>query len=211
MILYKVVIIMGVVILFLTTILYGVRFKKESRSLKIFFIYLLGLLINDVISKYLWINKVENLAVLHLFNYFEIILLTAFYLSFYKKKKRKLIIWVSSGIAMLMLLFSSVFLYGLNEYNVVGFFALKLFVIIMAVREIYWYQFSDEMHCYFINTGLLLSAVVNLAIFTFGNLLTTFEKEMQMWLWIFNAIVFIITLSLIAYELRLSKLWLKNQ
>ncbi len=210
MLIFKVVAGLGLGLLLLDVLLYASQYSKLSKSLKRFFVYLLSLFLSDLVSKYLWIQDENNLAILHLFNYVEWMLLMSFFLCFYKKGERKLI-WVLFGVSGIMLLLGSVFLYSLNEYNVVGFFSLKLFIIVMSVREIYWYQFGNESHYYFINIGLLLTSVVSSAIFTFGNVLSTFSKETTTSLYVFNGLVFCISLLLIMYELHKIKRWEKNQ
>lgn len=206
---YKVVAYLGLVILFGITVLYGLKRKKLSKALKVFSIYLLCMLISDLISKYLFLVQQNNLSVLHIFNYAEWILLSTFYISFYEKRKRPRV-WTLSFFVFIFLFLGSIFLYGIEEYNVIGYFALKIFIIAMSIREIYLYQFGEETHYYFINIGLLISAAVNLVIFTFGNKLSDFSPEVQSGLWVFNAIVFIITLSLFAYELILVTKWKKS-
>ncbi|MBL4708698.1 MAG: hypothetical protein JKY48_09705 [Flavobacteriales bacterium] len=150
------------------------------------------------------------MSVLQVFNYAEWMFLSIFYILFYEKGKRRKI-WALSFFVFLTLFIGSVFLYEFSEYNVIGYFALKIFIISMSIREIYQYQFGEKNHYYFINIGLLLSAAVNLVIFTFGNKLSDFSVEVQKGLWLFNATVFIITLMLFMYELLLVTKWKKNR
>lgn len=210
MLVFKVAAGLGLALLIVDVLLYSYKYSKLSKSLKLFLAYLIALLISDLISKYLWFNNESNLAVLHIFNYIEWVLLMCFYIQFYKPTERTLI-WTLFGISGLLLLIGSFFLYDVEEYNVLGFFSLKLFIIIMSVREIYWYQFGDENHYYFINIGLLLTSVVSSAIFTFGNVLSTFSKETTTSLYVFNGLVFCISLVLIMYELLKIKRWEQNQ
>lgn len=210
MIAYKAIAYFGLVFLALSTLFYGWYLKRLSIPLKLFFIYLIGLLLSDIISKYLWSQQINNLFILHIFNYFEWGMLTLFYVKFYPEKERKKIGTVAL-VVLLGLVIGSLFFHKLNEYNVMGFFVLKLFIISMSIREIYYYQFNGGNRSYFINIGLLLSAVVNLAIFSFGNLLSTFNPEIQMGLWVFNGTIFIVSLTLINYELFQLKPWKKNQ
>ncbi len=144
----------------------------------------------------------------HLFNYVELIILTNFFAQFYPLMKRKFI-YLLGLFTLMFLLIGSFFFYELYEYNVLGFFALKIFVIALSIREIYQYYFSNENHYFYINLGFIITSIVNLSIFTFGNILMDMraEKEHFKILWIVNAAIFIISLFLYLYELYKIRQW----
>jgi hypothetical protein len=144
----------------------------------------------------------SNLFVLHGFSYLECILMGLFYRSFYRGRAR-LVLSVAVGFVLLCLLGGSIYAYPFDGYNELGFFVLKLFMIVISTRELYLHSLEPQKHYYFINLGLLLSAVINLVLFSFGNLLTEVAANTQKSLWILNSIVFIISLLLVANELLL--------
>lgn len=200
----------SLLLLYAVTILYGIKLSALSKALRLIFIFLLALSISESIGKYLWIHNKTNLGVLHLFSYVEWFLMTWFYALFYPKKN-KWLIGLASFIVVGSLLTGSLFFYNLKEYNVIGFFSLKLFVVVMSIRELYQYHLVSKNHYYFVNLALLLSGVVSLTIFSFGNVLKMLSASIQEWLWIINGLVFIIGLFLMFVELQKNKKWKAHQ
>ena len=116
-----------------------------------------------------------------------------------------MLVRVSITVVAFCLLYGTIFLYELKSYNELGFFMLKLFVIAMTTRELYCCSLGSGKHYYFLNVGLLISAVINLVLFSFGNLLTAVSASTQKSLWTLNGLIFIVSLVLIFYELLLTK------
>lgn len=210
MVLYQIVGYLSVLVLFLVTVLYASKFRELTPWLRYFLIYLMVLLINDILSKYLWLNRINNLAVLHIYNYAEWLILSLYYLQFHSGKQRK---WVRmfSVIALLVLLYGTVFLYDLDQFNVIGFFALKLFILLLSLYEIYRYLMEESGKAYYLHIGMALTACVTLCIFSFGNLLLQVSTETQTWLWIFNAVIFILSLGFYTWEWLTQFKWNQKQ
>ena len=192
-------------LLFLVTFFYGFYLSGKPSWLKFFFVYLFFLSLQDLISKYLWFHGQNNLIVLHVYNYFE----WAGISLFYRRLNRSGGLFLSVGVlaSLFLLITGSLFLYKLNEFQTLGFFGLKLFILTMSIREITLQQLEGKSRCIWINAGLILSSSVSLLIFSFGNLLIGVEKELQTKLWIFNSIVFIVSLALYSYELLPKSKW----
>lgn len=198
---FKIVAYAGLCLLYLATILFGINYKKLPYSLRVIFFFLLGLSISESISKYLWERSMENIFLLHLFGYAEWFLLSLFYSCFNKGKLKPIFIGMSLLVIAFMLL-GSIFFYQLNEYNIIGFFGLKVFIILFSTRELYLYYFGKKKHYYFINLAFLITSVINLVLFSFGNILKSLSADNQKWLWILNGIIFILSQVFIIVDLN---------
>lgn len=208
----KVIAYIGTFILILTTLIYAFHFNKLNKRLKVFFVFIFLLTVSESIGTYLFYYKQNNIFMWHIFNYVELIVLSIFYAQFYPLAKRKFIYLLALFTSMFLLI-GSFFFYDLYEYNVLGFFALKIFVISMSIREIYQYYFGAVKHYFYINLGFIITSIINLSIFTFGNILMEMraEKENFKILWIVNTSVFIVSLFLYMYELYKFRRWTVQQ
>lgn len=164
------------------------------------------MLLADLVSKWLWFNGQNNLLASQLFNLIELVLITIFYLNFSSKRKSNLIL--PSAITVGLIMVSSAFLiYDLYEFNVIGSFVFKFFVIVFSLRELFLHKLEGRNRCYWINLGLLISAVVNIGTLSFLNVLTQYSYEAQTGIWIFNASIFILTLVFYGIEIMNEKKW----
>lgn len=192
------------IILFLITLLYGLRTLNHTKWERTFFTYLLFLTIQDIVSKFLWFYGHNNLHVLHVFNYLEWATLSVYYWQFNRNNRVLPLLAIAS---LLSLFVGSIFIYAFDEFQMLGFFGLKLFIVITSLREVVLHQIDGQQRCYWINLGLALSAAVNMIIFSFGKLLIKVDQETQVRLWLFNALVFLISLSLYLYQLHPKFKW----
>ncbi len=188
------------------TVLYGLNYKKNKRWVKLFFAYLLFLLIGDLISKWMWVQGQNNLLITQLFNMVELVVLTLFYLRFALGKRRKLILGLATTVAAINL-FSGFYIYDIHEFNVIGFFAFKFFIILFSLRELFYHKMEGGNRCFWINVGLLLNSSVNVAILSFLNILSQYSSESQIGIWIFNAMVYSVALLLYGIEILNENKW----
>ena len=201
---YSIVAYTGFALLCGIALFYGCNFKQLGYRLRVVFFFLLILTLIEAINKYLWIQKENNLFTAHLYGYLEFFVLLPFYFKSQTKQLKRYLFLPLCLLVMGMLVYGSV-RYSFFEYNVTGLFAVKLFIIIMSLRELYLYYFSETKHYYYVNLSLLLSGLMGLTLFSFGNVLSHLTSEVQRILWTTNGVVFIIGLVLIGMELYLEK------
>jgi hypothetical protein len=110
---------------------------------------------------------------------------------------------------LFFMLYGSIFINKTSEFNILGYFVLKLFVIILGLIEIYKNQLVSKEHFYYINIGIVFSSIVSICYFTFWNLRLTeaFSKEGKLILNTVNAAAFAFGLLFYFVEFYKSKLW----
>jgi hypothetical protein len=108
-----------------------------------------------------------------------------------------------------MMICGSIFINPITEFNILGYFVLKLMIIVLGLIEIYKNQLVSKEHYYYLNIGIVFSSIVSICYFTFWNLRLTdaFSKEGKMVLMIVNSSAFIIGLLFYFVEFYKSKLW----
>lgn len=203
---FKVVLSLSLIVLTGVTVLYGLSYKGSKSWIKLFFIYLVIMLFSDLIGKWMWLNGQNNLLVSQVFNYIELLLITVFYLNFALDKKTSFILPSAIGVGLIMI-GTTLFVYDFQEFNVIGFFSFKFFVILFSLRELYLHKMEDHSRCYWINMGLLITSAVNVATLSFVNILTGYSNEAQTSVWIFNALIYIVALSFYGVEILKENKW----
>jgi hypothetical protein len=138
--------------------------------------------------------------------------MTWFFIQFYEKQYKKVVL-ISAIIVLLAMLYGSFFINKTIEFNILGFFAMKMMVIVLALIEIYRNQLVSKKHYYYLNIGTVIISIVSVCFFTFWNLRLTdlFSKEGKMLLNYVNASAFIIGTAFYIVEYYKSKLWMENQ
>lgn len=203
---------LGIIISILLASAFLFNYRKLNKSLKIFSIFF-GLLASvNFIGSILGTFKIHNVFLWHSFNYIEWFFMTWFFLNFYDKKK-KLYIKASSVLILALMLYGSIYVNKLSEFNVIGFFAMKLFIIVLAMVEVYKNQLVSKTHYYYLNIGTIVTSVISLCYFTFWNLRLNdfFPTDGKIILMIINAIGFILGLLFYLTEFYKSKLWMESR
>ena len=188
------------------------NYKKLNRSLKIFSIFFGLLALVNLVGSIIGSLKIHNVFLWHSFNYVELFFMTWFFLSFYNGKA-KTTVKVSALLILFIMLYGSVFINTINEFNVLGFFVMKLFVIILSMIEVYKNQLVSNKHYYYLNIGTIITSIVSLCYFTFWNLRLDnfFPAEGKKVLMITNAVGFIVGVLFYLAEFYKSKLWMENR
>lgn len=187
------------------------RFKVLPNPLKTFSIYLFFLMLVNILATIHSMYKIHNLYLWHFFNYIEWVFMAGFFYQFYEKRTRKIVSGVFLFVLLLML-YGSIFINKINEINVLGFFAMKMMVIVFALIEIYKNQLVSKKHYYYLNIGTVIISTISLCLFTFWNLTMDgfFSREGHMILAYVNAIAFIVGTFFYIIEYYKSKLWKAN-
>ncbi|NBG67336.1 hypothetical protein [Acidiluteibacter ferrifornacis] len=198
----------GHVIGFLIALLYLFNFNKLLFELRIFTTFLFLLASINLLGHIFVFYKIHNVFLWHYFNYVEWFFMSWFFLRFYDSKFKKYV-QIFSTIVLICMLYGSIFINQSNEFNVIGYFALKLMVIILGIVEIYKNQLVSKAHYYYLNIGSVLISIVSVCYFTFWNLRLTdiFTKEAHVILNTVNAAAYAIGLLFYFVEFYKSKLW----
>lgn len=213
MITYRIAIYMGYLFSLFATILFLINYKKLNQSLKIFSAFLGLLTAVNIIGGILGsIYKMPNVFLWHYFNYIELFFMSWFFLNFYEKKLKPTVL-VAAIAVFLSMLYGSLFINKITEFNILGFFSLKLFLIVLSMIEVYKSQLVSTKHYYYLNIGTIVISVVNVCFFTFWNLRLTelFTFRGTLILNITNSLAFIVGILFYIIEFYKSKLWVKNQ
>ncbi|QNR24550.1 hypothetical protein [Croceimicrobium hydrocarbonivorans] len=136
---------------------------------------------------------------LNIFVYFEWMACSLFYYFCCPKKYHRPLL-IASLLVLFILGLGSFYFHSFYEYNVIGLFALKLFILSLSIRELYRYHLYSDGNYLYINLAFLFTTTINLVLFSFGNILSTLEADTQKLLWIINGLIFIGSLLLMAKE-----------
>jgi hypothetical protein len=211
MILYRLIVYLGYIISIIISLLFICKFNKLEKPLKVFSVFLILLSAVNIAGGILGYFKIPNVFLWHLFNYVEWYFMVYFYAQFYTDKNL-FRIKISAVIVLLSLLFGSLFINKLSEFNIFGFFMLKMFVIILGIIEIYKSQLVSTSHYYYLNIGTVFISIVSVCFFTFWNLRTSeiFDFSSALTLAIVNATGFIIGLMFYFIEFYKINVWKEN-
>ncbi len=207
MIIYTIIAGITLLLLAIASMMFGVKFSRANKWAKLFSLYLFSLFSVEIIGKILWFNGENNLSLLHGFCYVEWLILTLFFLANQKEKSDLWFILSGSLFALFVMTFGSLFMYDFDTFNVVGFFGLKLYLMVLSLRELYLFYFERKQLSKLIHFGLILSAIVSMVVFSFGNLLSSIAANDQVYLWLFNASAFWMSLILYMSEIRFNASW----
>lgn len=191
----------GYVILAINTFLYLFNYQFRSKPVKIFTLYLIGSLILQLYSSYLFNNKDNNLFISHYFFIGKFILLSLFFKHILEQKIIKKTITISLVIILIALAINVFFFsYQYQSFN--------LFEILITTIPLVAYCFlffiqkmtgSDSKFIY-VTSGMFLYFLCSLLLYVAGNL----NADTRNIIWHSNAVLYIVYQVLIFVE------WYKN-
>lgn len=192
----KIFILLGSGFLLVNTILY-IKAYNKSVSLNIFTFYLCVILVIQLLSNYLFLQKINNLFISHYYFIFQFILLSLFYRNQFKSQKLK---------RMVAIVFGSVILILSIQYinNPTIYFRFNLLEIILTSLSIvtfsviYFYNsLTEKIESMYLNYGVFIYLLSSTLIFCSGNFVNASNSNLNKLLWFLNIILFLVYQSLI--------------
>ncbi len=212
MTIYKIAVYLGYFISLIASILYLAKFKKLEKPLKVFSVFLVLLTTVNITGGILSHFKIHNVFLWHLFNYVEWLFMARFFSLFYNGKylHRFKIVAI---MVLITLLYGSLFVNQLSDFNTIGYFVLKMFIIVLCIIEIYKSQLVSKKHHYYLNIGTVIISIVSVSFFTFWNLRNSglFDMNVRVVLYITNAVGFVFGLLFYLVEIFKLGVWKENR
>jgi hypothetical protein len=198
---FKVIIILGNIILALNTFLFFKSYRKKTVAFKIIAFYLLYVLIIQLRMSYLSSHHLNNLHYTHFYFIGQLVLLSFFFILEFKNKLLSNIIKIYLFIASLSLgLCYFLFPELINKHNmfevVITSIPLTIYSFIFLVRRID----SDNKKFIYLNSGLFVYITCSTLIFVAGS----FKSDIKIFIWFFNASLYLI------YQILVLVDWYKN-
>lgn len=188
-------------------------YRHYPTPLKIITAYLFVSTITQVLSLTLWLQKINNLPLLHLFTLTEYFLLLRFY--------QLLLHHPGSLVGRILLLYAlpaflltdSIWLEGLFHFNVFGrsleagaLFVLSLLLFLQQANEKYLAQSGSNATILTINSGFLIYFSGSLLLFSFRNIVSQATLAWRLNIWTIHSL-----LACVLYGFMATGLWKYRQ
>ncbi|HNP54526.1 MAG TPA: hypothetical protein PKK69_07905 [Ferruginibacter sp.] len=191
-------------------------FRRHPAPLKIIAVYLIVSTITQLVSLTCWLQKINNLPLLHAFTLTEYFLLLRFYqlLLPHSWSIWKLMVFLFAMPAFL--LFDSIWLEGWFHFNVYG---RSLEAIAFIWLSLFWFvqqalankpilqTFSSAIHV--INSGFLIYFSGSLLLFSFRNIISQTTLSWRLNIWTLHSLLAAVLYGFIA--IGLWKYWLQQK
>ncbi|TVZ56586.1 hypothetical protein OD91_1877 [Lutibacter sp. Hel_I_33_5] len=193
----------GYIILAINCIVYLKNYRIKLKPYKLVLLYLLSTLIIQYYSAYLSSFKANNLFLSHYYFIEQFILLSLFYRSVLKNMLLKKLI----SILLVLIVLSFIIYY---YYNTSYYYKFNIVEIITTNIPLIFYSFyfiieslnNTNKKFIYINSGFFIYLFCSTLLFSCG--IIDAIKEVKIWLWLFNNILYILLQILIFIE------WYKN-
>lgn len=188
---------LGIIFLMINTFLYFKSYKLLFIAFKIFFFYLLAILIVQLITRYTRILHIDNLYISHYYFVGQFILLSLFFKQVLHNKIQKKIITS----ALTIILITTGIYYAIYPSN---YFKFNVFEIVLTSIPLIVYCFfffiqriegSNKKFIYVV-AGFFLYILCSTLLFITGNIRADIKKM----IWYANAILYIVYQTLIFIE-----------
>lgn len=192
----------GLLILFINFILYVIGFAKNSRAYKFFVLYLILLAIIQVLTEVFAMKNMNNHFLATYYLFIPFILLSCFFYNLFKgvSAKKQQIIASISGLTLLALIVQYTLQPNLYYvFNSVGLLSTNCIISLYSV--LYLFELiSKKLPYQYITVGIFIYFISSSLIFASATFIVSFDREISMFIWKINAILFIIYQLLILWE-----------
>lgn len=203
MILSRIIINLGILLLFVNTFLFTISYFKKDKCNTYFMMYLLLCLFIQLYSSILFLSNKNNLFLGHYFFIGQFLLLSFFYAKLLDTKKLTL------GIQLLIPIIGIPFFYyyfkfpeKLNQWNEIEIAVTSILLLIYSF--LFFMQkitsVSTKKYIYF-NAGFFIYTLCSTLLFTLGNI---GSRQLKLVVWDLNAFLYVVFQILIFVE------WYKN-
>ena len=198
---YNIISISSTSFLAINTILFFKSYRNKPVAFKIFSYYLLFILLIQLTTLYMRLNKITNLYFSHYYFVGQFIFLSLFYINL---EKRFLIKKIIKSILFISLISVAVYYYIYPEdyfgYNVSEVFLTSIFLIIYSFLFFLKKIDSPDKKFIYINSGFFLYITCSTLLFAAGNV----ESSIKSIIWYSNVSLYLI------YQLLIFVEWYKH-
>lgn len=191
----------GHFLLGINIILFFKSYRNQSIAFKIFTFYLLIILIIQLISTYLRMNKIENLFLSHYYFVGQFVLLSLFFKNIFKEAIFKNIILIIVAFILITLgVYYSIYPKDYYKFNtieiIISSIPLIVYCFIFFLRRV---EGVDKKFIYIIS-GLFLYLLCSTLLFTLGNFVNSSTSSFRKISWYSNALLYIVYQVLVFVE-----------
>lgn len=184
------------IMLLINIVLSMIYFWKNLPVLRYFCGLLSFSLIIQAIAKVMWLQKMNNLSLLHLYTVGEFLLMSFFYFQIFDKNSiwKKQLGWFIGSVTALIIA-NSIFLQPITVFNTYSKTLTQVIYIVYAVVY-FWQATNNQPHPFHsvlktINSAILLYYTGSLFIFMFGNVFFQLDEFHRIF-WVANALLYLI-------------------
>jgi hypothetical protein len=183
-------------------------YKKtyQHKVMQWVFAYLCFSGILDIIQKYLWVTRTNNLFLFHIYTPLELIFLTLFYAQILKKDIRKEVFLVITLAFVSFSVFASLYIQSIENFNTYTRFVEAIVILfysivylIKTIPKIETLQeFQESNHYFAVVTGICLYFLGSFLILSLSNSVLKFgDAEFRHLIWILHIIFLVVLYSAI--------------
>ena len=192
----------GYVLLFINTLLYFLRLKKQKeKPYKTLFFYLLSIGVIQIIAEYYQNRLGGNLFLTHYYFISQSIFLSFFYYQIIKSQIIKILIKITVPFTLISL---TVQYYIYPElyyvFNVYEIFICIIPIVIYALNHLFQTLGSHNKKYIYITSGILIYFLPHALVFSSGNLMPDLSEKVNQVIWIINVVLYLVYLLLIFIE-----------
>lgn len=196
----------GLILLFINTIIYFIGFPRKGKTYIFFVFYLFILSLIQTAVEIYAARGLNNHFLSTYYLFFQFVLLSGFFYSLFidiKNKKSSIIKYTSSVIIIGLIIQYSIYPELYYTFNSLGFLLTTSAIILYSV--LYLYELlSKKLPFYYITIGIFIYFISSSLIFASAAAIVSFNDKTNMLIWKINALLFIMYQLLILWE------WIQN-
>lgn len=196
----------GLVLVFINTIIYFIGFAPKGKAYKFFVIYLFALSVIQTAAEIYASKGLNNHFLSTYYLFLQFILLSCFFYHLFKdikNKKSSIIKYTSLSILIGLTVQYSIYPETYYVFNSIGFLLTTSAIILYSVFYLFE-QMSKKLPFYYTNIGIFIYFISSSLIFASAIAIVSFNDKTNMLIWKINALLFIIYQLLILWE------WMQN-
>ena len=196
----------GLLLVYINTIIYFIGFARKGKAYIFFVIYLFALTIIQTAAEIYADRGVNNHFLSTYYLFFQFILLSSYFYYLFidiKNNKSSVIKYLSISILLGLIVQYSIFPELYYVFNSLGFLLTTSAIILYSVFYLFE-QMSKKLPFYYTNIGIFIYFISSSLIFASAIAIVSFNDKTNMLIWKINALLFIIYQLLILWE------WMQN-
>lgn len=196
----------GLLLVYINTIIYFIGFARKGKAYIFFVIYLFALSIIQSVAEIYADKGLNNHFLSTYYLFFQFILLSYFFYHLFidiKNKKSFIIKYTSISIFIGLIIQYCIYPEFYYIFNSLGFLVTTSTIILYSVFYLFE-QMSKRLPFYYTNIGILIYFISSSLIFASAVAIMSFNDKTNMLIWKINAILFIMYQLLILWE------WMQN-
>jgi len=200
---------LGIFLLLLSTILYFKSYSKHTIALKHFSWYLLAICCIQIAGFILNKLSIRNLFLSHFYFWIQFIMLSLYYKNLFKRRQKN---YTNIALICVFLILTSQYILKPNKFfvfNTLEIFITTFPIIIFSMIHLY-NSLTKKGELMYINAGILIYLTTSTLIYILGDYLSNLRGVVISNIWFLNKVLYVVYISLILTEWKMSILPLKN-